>query len=83
VLPQVLAGLGALSVLSASCLLWLQRLQPLFAAIALGALAVQVALVLRRPRHRRSGRMLAILWTSVAVSGLVFLTWIALWYRYR
>jgi hypothetical protein len=83
VLPQVLAGLGALSILSASCVLWLERFQPLFATVAVVALAYQGWLVWRRPPHRRTHASLWILWTSVGVTTLVFGAWIALWLRYR
>ena len=39
-LPQVLVRLG-LQLLSDGCLLWLQRLQPLFFVLAMGALVHQ------------------------------------------
>jgi hypothetical protein len=83
VLPQVLAGLGALSILSAGCVLWLQRSQPLFAALAVSALVYQGWLVARRPPHRRTRPMRWILWASIGVTTLVFATWAALWIRYR
>lgn len=82
-LPQVLAGLGALSILSAGCVLWLQRFQPLFALLAVAALACQGWLVSRRPPLRRTKPMLWTLWTSAAVTTVVFATWAALWVRYR
>ena len=82
-LPQVLAGLGALSILSAGCALWLQRFQPLFAAVAVAALAYQGWLVSRRPADRRTRPMLRILWTSVGTTIVVFAIWTALWLRYR
>jgi hypothetical protein len=70
-------------VLSAGCVLWLERFQPLFATIAVATLAYQGWLVWKRPPQRRTRRALFILWTSVAVTGLVFATWIGLWVRYR
>lgn len=82
-LPQVLAGLGALSILSAGCVLWLQRFQPLFAAVAVAALAYQGWLVSRRPAHRRTRPMFWILWTSAGTTIVVFAIWTALWLRYR
>ena len=82
-LPQVLAGLGALSVFSASCVIWLERFQPLFAIVAVAALAYQDWLVWRRPPQRRTAKSLAILWTSILVTGGMFAAWIALWLRYR
>lgn len=72
-----------MSVLSAGCLLWLERLQPLFASLAVTALGYQTWLVLRRPRHLRTLTMLVILWTSIATSVLVLITWAGLWLRYR
>ena len=53
-LPQVLAGLGLLSLLSAGCLFWLERLQPLFFTVAIVSLAYQVWVVRRRPPSMRS-----------------------------
>lgn len=82
-LPQVLAGLGALSILSAGCILWLERFQPLFAVVAVAALGYQGWLVWRRPPLRRTKTAVRILWTSVGVTGLVFVAWAALWLRYR
>lgn len=81
--PQVLAGLGALSILSAGCILWLERFQPLFAVLAVAALAYQGWLVWQRPPQRRTKIALRILWASVGVTGLVFVAWAALWLRYR
>ena len=82
-LPQVLAGLGALSILSAGCVLWLQRFQPLFATVAVSALLYQGWLVSRRPPDRRTLPMLWMLRTSVGLTAVVFVTWAALWLRYR
>jgi hypothetical protein len=83
VLPQVLAGLGALSVFSAGCALWLERLQPVFILVAVSSLGYQGYLVWRRPARRRTTQMLIILWASIGVSVLVLLSWIALSVRYR
>jgi len=83
VLPQVLAGLGALSLLSAGCLFWLERLQPVFLTIALGGLAYQVWAVKRRPPFLRTRAIKTILWASLAVNLLVIGTWIGLWFRYH
>ncbi len=82
-LPQVLAGLGALSVASAGCLLWLDHLRPVFASTAAGALAYQGWLVWRRPAARRTRTMGEILVASIGVNAIVVLTWGALWWRYR
>jgi hypothetical protein len=71
------------SVASAGCLFWLQRLQPLLVLVAAAALSYQVWLVWRRPAVRRTMAMLLILWASIGTSSLVALTWVALWFRYR
>jgi hypothetical protein len=81
-LPQVLAGLGALSVVSAGCVLWLQRLQPLFAFVAVAALGYQMWLVWGGNR-RRTRTVLAILWSSTAFTALIFAAWVAAALRYR
>ena len=67
---------------SAGCILWLQVLQPLFASVAVGALAYQVWLVSQRSR-RRTTKVLAILWSSIALNAVIFVAWGALWLRYR
>jgi hypothetical protein len=71
------------SVVTAGCLVWLERLQPVFAALMVCTLAYESWLVWRRPPHRRTRAMLAILWTSIAVCVLMVLTWTGLWLRYR
>jgi len=71
------------SVVSAGCLLWLQRLQPILVLVAAAALSYQAWLVWRRPAFLRTRAMLLILWGSIACSSLVALSWIVLWLRYR
>jgi hypothetical protein len=83
VLPQVQAGLGIVSFLTAGCLLVLERLQPLFFAIAVAALAYQAWIVLRRPAPARTAGMKAALAASVVVNGLLIGSWIVLSIRYR
>jgi hypothetical protein len=83
VLPQVLAGLGLASLLSAGCLFWLQRLQPLFFAVTVGALVYEAWLVVRRPPARRTWEIKTILAVSVALNVMVIGGWIALSIRYR
>jgi hypothetical protein len=70
------------SVASAGCFLWLQKLQPVFAVVAVSSLAYQIWLVWGRQR-RRSRTVLAILWSSIAVTGLIFAVWGIAWLRYR
>lgn len=82
-LPQVLAGLGLFSLLSAGCLFWLERLQPLFFTVAIGALAYQIWIVRRRPPSFRTWGVKTILATSVVLNLLVIGGWIALSIRYR
>jgi hypothetical protein len=72
-----------ISILSAGCVLWLQRLQPVFAAVAIGALALQTSLVFKRPAHLRTRRVMLIWGSSLGVCVFVFATWVALWLRYR
>jgi hypothetical protein len=71
------------SVASATCLLGLQRLQPLLAAVALVTLSYQARLVWRRPASLRTTTMLLILWGSIGASALVASAWVGLWLRYR
>jgi hypothetical protein len=71
------------SLVSAGCLIWLQRLQPLFAVVAVAGVGWQTWLVFRRPAPMRTPKMLAIWATSVAVLVLVFAAWVALAVRYR
>ena len=82
-LPQVLAGLGLASLLSAGCLFWLQRLQPLFFTVAVGLVVYEGWLVVRRPPVKRTWGMKTILGVSVALNVMVIGGWIALSIRYR
>jgi hypothetical protein len=70
------------SVLSAGCVLWLRVLQPFFVALAVLALGYQVWLVRQRPPQRRTRKVLAILWSSIALNVLLFAGWVALSLRY-
>ena len=71
-----------MSVASAGCVLWLERFQPMFVTIALGTLAYQSWLVMRRPRHRRTWMMLVILCASAATTIVVGTSLVALRFRY-
>ena len=82
-LPQVLAGLGLFGLLSAGCLFWLERLQPVFFTLAIGAFLYQILIYIRRPVFLRTWGVKAILATSVVINLAVIGTWIALWFRYR
>ena len=82
-LPQVLAGLGLLSLLSAGCLFWLERLQPLFFGVAVGALVYQAWVVYRRPPSMRTSGMKAILAVSMGLNAMVIGGWIVFAIRYR
>ena len=81
-LPQVLAGLG-LQLLSAGCLFWLQRLQPLFFALALGAFVYQGWLVRRRPQRAGNWRVRTVLAVSLALNVMLIGGWIVIAIRYR
>jgi hypothetical protein len=83
VLPQVLAGLGLFSLLSVSCLFWLQRLQPVFFTVAVGSLAYEGWLVRRQLPALRTQGVKAILGVSLVVNLAVLGSWVALWFRYR
>ena len=72
-----------MSIFSASCLLWLERLQPVFALVAVGALAYQGWLIRRRPRHLRTRTAVRIFWSSLGFTGSIFAAWIVLALRYR
>ena len=81
-LPQVLAGLGLFSLLSVSCLFWLQRLQPVFLTVALGSLAYESWLVRRQLPGLRTMGVKATLGTSLVVNLAVLGSWVVLWFRY-
>ena len=82
-LPQVLAGLGLFSLLSAGCLFWLQRLQPLFFTVAVGSLVYQVWVVRGRPPESRTWGVKTILAVSLALNAMLLGGWIVLSVRYR
>jgi len=83
VLPQVLAGLGLVSLFSAGCLFWLERLQPIFFTVAVGSLVYQIWAVRRRPPSMRTRWMKTILAASLGVNGMLIAGWIVLSVRYR
>jgi len=83
VLPQVLAGLGLFSLLSAGCLFWLERLQPLFFTMAVAGLVYQVWAVRTRPPSMRTWGMKTILGVSLVANGLLIAGWIVLTIRYQ
>lgn len=70
-------------MLSTGCVFWLQKMQPLFFAAALGALAYEAWLVLRQPAPLRTRAMKTILGASVAVNAVMITSWVVLWIRYR
>jgi hypothetical protein len=83
VLPQVLAGLGLFSLVSAGCLYWLEKLQPLFLTLSVGALAYQVWAVSTRPPFLRTLSVKLILYSSLVINITVLGGWAFLWFRYR
>lgn len=72
-----------MSLLSAGCLFWLERLQPLFIALAAGGVAYQSWLVWRRPIMRRTRAVMTVYVTSLAVNVGVLALWVWLALRYR
>lgn len=67
-------------MLSAACLIWLERLQPLFLSVALASLAWQVWAVRRSQSRKRSVN--AILIASVSLNVLLIGGWLVLRLRY-
>jgi hypothetical protein len=70
-------------LLSAGCLFWLEKLQPLFLILAVGSLVYQVWAVFRRPPEMRTLGMKAILGVSVVFNGLLLVGWVVLTIRYQ
>ena len=70
-------------MLSGACVLWLERLQPLFVAVALGSAAYEVWLVKLRPPALRKRGTKAMLAVSLALNAIVIVGWIAISLRYR
>ena len=69
--------------MSAGCQLWLQRLQPLFFAVALVSLVYQIWLIRTRPPTRRKFAVKAVLAGSLLLNFVVIGGWTALLIRYR
>ena len=70
-------------LLSAGCLFWLEKLQPLFLVLAVASLVYQIWAVFRRPRAMRTAGMKAILGVSLLLNGLVLVGWVVLTIRYQ
>jgi hypothetical protein len=71
------------SVLSAGCLLVLQRLQPLFFVLAVGGLIYQFWIVRRRPASSRTRGVKTVLAVSVVLNVLMIGSWVVFSVRYR
>ena len=69
--------------MSAGCLFWLERLQPLFFVMAIATLAYQIWAVIRRPPSMRTWGMKTILGFSLALNGLLIAGWIVITIRYQ
>ena len=69
--------------MSAGCLFWLQRLQPLFFMVAVASLVYQIWVVRRRPPSLRTWGVKAILGVSLMLNVMVIGGWIAISIRYR
>ena len=61
----------------------LQRLQPLFFVVAVGAMIYQVWIVSRRPTSSRTRAMKTVLAISVALNVLMIGSWVVFSIRYR
>jgi hypothetical protein len=83
VLPQVLAGLGLFGLLSAGCLYWLERLQPVFFVVAIVSVVYQGLIVWRRPPFLRTRGVKVIFGTSVLLNFILLGGWVVLWFRYQ
>ena len=70
-------------MVSAACQLWLERLQPLFLAVALASLVYQIWLIRVRPPKRGKRGVRSVLAASLALNFVVIGGWIALLIRYR
>ena len=70
-------------MLSAGCLLVLQRLQPLFFALAVGGLIYQAWIVQRRAPSSRTRGMKAVLAVSVLLNAMMIGSWVVFSIRYR
>jgi hypothetical protein len=70
-------------LLSAGCLFWLLRLQPLFFTVAVGSLICQVWMVYRRPPAMRTWGIKTILYVSLVLNVVLIGGWVALSIRYR
>jgi hypothetical protein len=68
---------------SAGCQLWLERLQPLFFAVAILSLVYQIWLIRTRPPWRRKLTVKAVLVGSLLLNFVVIGGWIALLIRYQ
>ena len=69
-------------MLSASCLIWLQRLQPLFFTVAVASLVYQAWLVWRRPPHARTRGVKLMLAASAAINFILIAGWVVITIRY-
>ena len=81
-LAPVLAGLGLFSSFSIMCLVWLERLQPLFFVLAVAALAYQIWLVRGRAPVLRTWAVKTVLGVTLAVNGLMITGWVVITIRY-
>jgi len=70
-------------LLSAGCLFWLERLQPLFLTVAVGALLYQIWIVRHRPFTLSRWGVKTILVVSLTLNAVVIGGWIALSVRYQ
>jgi hypothetical protein len=64
-------------------LFWLERLKPLFFALAIGSMVYQGLILKRRPPFLRTWGVKTMFGISVFLNVAVIGAWIVLYYRYR
>jgi hypothetical protein len=69
-------------VVNGACLLWLERMRPLFFALAVGGVVYEISLVRRHPPALRKWGTKALLALSLAVNAIIIGGWILITVRY-
>jgi hypothetical protein len=69
-------------VVNGACLFWLERMRPLFFAIAIGAVVYEISVMRRHPPALRKWGTKALLWLSLAVNAIIICGWILITVRY-
>jgi hypothetical protein len=69
-------------LVSAGCLYWLEKLQPVFFGVAIVSMVYQIWAVKTRPPFLRTRGVKAILYASLAINTLVIGAWVVMYIRY-